>query len=72
MRLDDVIQHFDTAAAASRALNIKQPSLAEWSERIPALRQLQIEELTHGELRADPEALEALNVPPYELRKKAA
>ena len=57
MRTSDVVEHFGSQAAVARALNIKPPSVAEWGESVPPLRQLQIEKLTAGKLQADPSIL---------------
>lgn len=59
MRTKDVISHFGSQAAVARALGIAQPSVANWPETPPPLRQLQIERLTGGKLRADPKILAA-------------
>ena len=37
------------------ALDIKQPSVAEWGDWPPPLRQIQIEKLTRSRLKAEPE-----------------
>lgn len=55
MTKSDVLNHFGTQQAIADALGIYQSSVAEWTERIPALRQIQIERITLGALRADPE-----------------
>lgn len=57
MRTSDAIEHFGSQAALARALNIKPPSVADWGDSVPPLRQLQIEALTGGKLRADPSIL---------------
>ena len=59
MRTSDVIEQFGSQAAVAHALGIKPPSVAEWRESPPALRQLQIERITAGKLRADPKILDA-------------
>lgn len=41
--------------ATARALGISQPSVSNWDEQLPPLRQLEIENLTGGKLRAGPE-----------------
>ena len=48
------IDHYGTQAALALALKIKQPSIAEWvaNKAIPELRQIQIEKLTKGKLKA--------------------
>lgn len=55
MKTQQVIDHFGSQAAVAKALDIAQPSVAQWGDRPPALRQLQIEVLTRGALRAGPE-----------------
>lgn len=44
-----------TQSSLAAALGITQGSVALWGQRPPALRQLQIEALTAGALRAGPE-----------------
>jgi DNA-binding transcriptional regulator YdaS (Cro superfamily) len=58
MRTEDAIEHFGSQAALARALGIRPPSIADWGDDVPPLRQLQLERLTKGELRADPAILE--------------
>ena len=41
-----------TQLALAKRLGIKQPSIAEWGEHPPALRQLQIQRLSRGKLKA--------------------
>lgn len=55
MTKDEVIAHFGSQAAAAEALGIKQPSVANWGDPLPELRQLELERLTKGALRAGPE-----------------
>lgn len=55
MKRSDALKHFKTQAALAEALGIGQSSVAEWGEDIPALRQIQIERITVGALKADPE-----------------
>jgi predicted XRE-type DNA-binding protein len=52
MTKDEVVKHFGSQAAVATALGIRQPSVAEWSDPLPELRQLEIERLTEGKLRA--------------------
>ena len=49
-----VIEHFGTQVAVGQALGINQSSVAEWGKYPPDLRQLQIEFLTGGKLKAEP------------------
>lgn len=55
MTKDEVIAHFGSQQAVATALGIKQPSVANWADPLPELRQLEIERLTGGLLRAGPE-----------------
>lgn len=55
MTTENVIRYFGSQKATADALGMKQPSVAVWGEYPPELRQLQIESLTGGELRAEPE-----------------
>jgi DNA-binding transcriptional regulator YdaS (Cro superfamily) len=57
MRTRDVIEHFGSQAAVAHVLGIKPPSVAGWGDDVPPLRQLQIERITGGKLRADPKIL---------------
>jgi len=52
MKTKDVIAHFGSQAELARVLGIKPPSISGWGEDVPALRQLQIQSLTLGKLRA--------------------
>jgi len=55
MKTSDVVEHFGgTQRAAASALGIEQPSIANWGEFPPPLRQIQIERLTNGALKAEP------------------
>lgn len=55
MKTSDVLKRYGSQYAVAEALGIKQPSVARWGEFPPELRQLQIEALTAGELRAEPD-----------------
>jgi len=55
MTKDDVLKHFGSQQKVAEALGITQPSVANWDRHPPPLRQLQIEALTAGELRAEPD-----------------
>jgi DNA-binding transcriptional regulator YdaS (Cro superfamily) len=55
VRYEDLIQYFGSQAAVARAVDVRQPSVWEWKKKgIPAKRQLQIERLTGGTLKAHP------------------
>lgn len=55
MKPKDALSHYGTQLALADALNLKQSSIAKWvkSGAIPQLRQLQIESITNGKLKAD-------------------
>lgn len=55
MTKTDVIRHFGSQSELARVLGITQPSISLWDERIPPWRQFQIEKLTNGLLKADPD-----------------
>jgi DNA-binding transcriptional regulator YdaS (Cro superfamily) len=57
MNYADILDHFKTQVAAAQALGINQSNLSDWKGRgaIPPLRQLELEALTAGKLRAGPE-----------------
>jgi DNA-binding transcriptional regulator YdaS (Cro superfamily) len=54
MRTEDVIRYYRTQKAAADALGIRQSSVAEWGDYPPAARQLQIQKVTRGKLKAEP------------------
>lgn len=60
MRTADVLEHFKTQKAVARALGISQPSVALWGEYPPPARQLQIQKITRGRLKAEPGCMERL------------
>ncbi len=53
MTKDEAIAEFGTQTALAEALGITQGSISLWSDKVPVLRQLQIEALTRGRLKAD-------------------
>ena len=55
MRTADAIRYFGNKSRLARALGIRQPSVQEWGEIVPPLRQLQIERLTGAALKASEE-----------------
>lgn len=69
MRKEEAIKLYGGQSALARALDIKQASVAGWGEFPPDARQLQIQRLTKGKLKAEPGCRERLLSPPP---KKAA
>ncbi len=55
MNTREVIEHFGSQHAVAEALGIRQPSVANWKESPPPLRQLQLEAVTGGALKAEPD-----------------
>jgi hypothetical protein len=55
MTKDQAVEAFDTQVKLAEALGITQGSVAGWGTYPPALRQLQIEALTGGRLKAEPD-----------------
>lgn len=55
MKKEEVLQYFGGTTATAVALGLSQPSVSNWSDPLPAIRQLEIENVTGGKLRAGPE-----------------
>lgn len=55
MTYDEVLTHFGSQKAVADALDLSQPSISDWRRlgSIPHIRQLQLEHLTGGVLKAD-------------------
>lgn len=52
----DAIRYYGSQKALAVALKCEQPAVAQWGEYPPALRQIQLEKLTRGRLKAEPSA----------------
>lgn len=50
----DAVRHFGTQQKLADALGIKQSSVGEWKAYPPKLRQLQLQQITKGRLKAEP------------------
>jgi hypothetical protein len=55
MNYKDLIQYFGGAAKAGKALGVCRQGVYKWQDGIPELRQYQIQTVTGGALRIDPE-----------------
>ena len=55
MTKDQAVSKFGTQIGLAEALGITQGSIAAWGTYPPPLRQLQIEALTKGDLKAEPD-----------------
>ena len=63
MLTKDAISHFGSIVKLAAACGVKAPSVYSWGETVPALRQIQLEQITQGALKASPDVF---------ARKKAA
>ena len=60
MLTSDALAHFGgSKAALAKALGISVPSVYEWREYPPPLRQVQLEQVTGGTLKAEPDVFDA-------------
>lgn len=55
MKTAEVIAFYGSQHKVAHALGLSQPSVANWKTHPPHLRQLQLEALTGGRLKAQPE-----------------
>jgi DNA-binding transcriptional regulator YdaS (Cro superfamily) len=58
MKKADAIAYFGSVSKLAAALGLGQPSVSEWGDIVPPLRQLQIQHLTGGRLQAEPEVFQ--------------
>lgn len=61
MTKEQAIEYFGSVTALARALLISYQAVHGWRDSIPALRQLQIEMITGGNLKAGKEAYPELS-----------
>jgi hypothetical protein len=54
MKKADAIKHFGSQVKLGEAIGINQGSISAWGEYPPEHRQLQIERITLGALKAEP------------------
>ena len=52
MKTKDAVEYFGKKSALAEALGIKKQSIYTWGLIVPFKRQLQLEKLTNGKLRA--------------------
>ena len=59
MTLEQVRKHFGSYAEAARKIGISRGGIAQWHTfgYVPRFRQLQIEKITRGRLKADPSVM---------------
>ncbi len=53
MTKTEAIEHFGNASAVAKALGLSRAAISGWGDEVPLLRQMQIERLTKGKLKAD-------------------
>ena len=53
MTRQDAIDHFKTVADLATALGITTQAVYDWGDRVPELRQLQLEKITKGALKSE-------------------
>lgn len=53
MKTQDAIEHFGGIPELAAALGVTIPAIYQWKETPPGGRQLQIERVTKGKLKAD-------------------
>jgi hypothetical protein len=59
MLTSDALAHFGgSKSALAKALDISVPSVYEWRKYPPPLRQLQLEQITGGALKAEPDVFD--------------
>ncbi|MGQ7956480.1 Cro/CI family transcriptional regulator [Pseudomonas sp. SP16.1] len=57
MKKSDVLAHFNGVSKVAAALGISPGAVSQWPDEVPVLRQLQIQAITGGQLRASADAL---------------
>ncbi len=63
MDTDTAVQHYGSRAKLALALGISQAAISMWHGSVPALRQLQLERLTGGVLKADSDVFAKAKAP---------
>lgn len=53
MTKQEAVNHFGSASRVAEALNLTRAAVSQWPELVPELRQLQLERITGGKLRAE-------------------
>jgi DNA-binding transcriptional regulator YdaS (Cro superfamily) len=53
MKTQDAIEHFGSAAALARAVNITRSAISQWGELVPIGTAARLEKLTEGALVLD-------------------
>ena len=56
MTKDEAIAFYGTQQKLAAALGMSQGSVSLWGDKPPAIRQIQLQTITKGKLKADPDA----------------
>ena len=59
MKTLDAIDHYGSAQALANALGIARQAIYQWGDEVPVGRAYQIQVLTHGVLKAEPNSIPA-------------
>lgn len=62
MTTDEAIKHYGSQKKLADALGIKQGSVGGWREFPPTIRQIQLQRITNGRLKAEPGLLDVKRV----------
>jgi DNA-binding transcriptional regulator YdaS (Cro superfamily) len=57
MTTKEAIEYFESQVKLAAALGLHQPTISGWKKYPPAIRQLQLEKITKGKLKAEPDLL---------------
>jgi transcriptional repressor of cell division inhibition gene dicB len=53
MNMDEVLTYFKNKNQIAKALKIQRQSVQKWGDKVPAKRQIQLQIITNGELKAN-------------------
>lgn len=56
MKKSDALRYFGNAYQLAKALNIQQSAVSRWTTYVPIIRAFQIERISGGKLKADPDS----------------
>jgi DNA-binding transcriptional regulator YdaS (Cro superfamily) len=60
MKTSEAIHHYGSNVALTAALGLSAGAISQWGEFPPDARQLQIERMTLGAIKAEPECMDRL------------
>lgn len=60
MKKTEVLNHFKGVSKVAEALGISPGAVSQWPESVPPLRQLQLQAITGGALKASDDAMRFL------------